>query len=201
MLLYDNYKVGAIHSNRQRLVTFGSTGKRAAISLLPWEDLKMKNNVQSPAYMISWKSAEGAGLAPETESVSKFRSELYAEILRCAQHYSQKELQSIFDEPQPRVSELLHGRIAGKSVEKLMYYASRLGIEIRPTFERRKLSWKTNSAYPKARTSKRAPPSTNSRSQKTYIPIPPGSSKLLSSDGESQTEEWPWAKTRILRRR
>jgi predicted XRE-type DNA-binding protein len=100
----------------------------------------MKNNVQSPAYTISWKTADGAGLAPENESVSKFRTELHAEILRCARHYSQKELQSIFEEPQPRVSELLHGRIAGKSVEKLMYYASRLGIELHTSFERRKLS-------------------------------------------------------------
>jgi predicted XRE-type DNA-binding protein len=97
----------------------------------------MKNHIQAPAYTISWKSADGTALAPENESVTKFRTELYAEILRCAQHYSQKELQAIFDEPQPRVSELLHGRIAGKSVEKLMYYAARLGIEVRPTFERR----------------------------------------------------------------
>jgi predicted XRE-type DNA-binding protein len=89
---------------------------------------------------MSWKSADGTSLAPENESVTKFRTEIYAEILRCAQHYSQKELQAIFDEPQPRVSELLHGRIAGKSLEKLMYYASRLGIEVRPTFERRKLT-------------------------------------------------------------
>lgn len=107
---------------------------------LPWEDEKMKNNVQLPAYVISWKSENGIGLAPENESVTKFRTELYAEILRCAQHYSQKELQAIFGEPQPRVSELLHGRIAGKSVEKLMYYASRLGIEVHTSFERRSLS-------------------------------------------------------------
>ena len=100
----------------------------------------MKNHVQSPAYVISWKSADGTGLAPENESVTKFRTELYAEILRCARHYSPKELQAIFEEPQPRVSELLHGRIAGKSVEKLMYYASRLGIEVHTSFEPRNRS-------------------------------------------------------------
>lgn len=100
----------------------------------------MKNQVQSPAYMIRWKSADGPGSAPETESVSKFRSELYTEILRCASNYSQKELQAIFEEPQPRVSELLHGRIAGKSLDKLMYYATRLGIEVRPTFAHRTLT-------------------------------------------------------------
>ena len=97
----------------------------------------MKNHVEAPAYAISWKSGDNTGLMPENASVTKFRSELYAEILRCARNYSQKELQTIFHEPQPRVSELLHGRIAGKSLEKLMYYASRLGIEVRTSFERR----------------------------------------------------------------
>jgi len=97
----------------------------------------MKNQVEPPAYAISWKSGDTIGQPLENESVTRLRTELYAEILRCAQHYSQKELQAIFHEPQPRVSELLHGRIAGKSLEKLMYYAARLGIEVRTTFERR----------------------------------------------------------------
>lgn len=97
----------------------------------------MKNEIQAPAYLIHWNSAEGAGLPAEDATVSKFRSELYEEILQCARRYSQKELQALFHEPQPRVSELLHGRIHGKSVEKLMYYASRLGIEVRTSFERR----------------------------------------------------------------
>ncbi len=94
----------------------------------------MKNELQAPAYEIKWKSADNPRLPPERETVSKFRADLYEEILRCAHHYSQKELQALFNEPQPRVSELLHGRIAGKSLEKLMYYASRLGIELHTTF-------------------------------------------------------------------
>ena len=97
----------------------------------------MTNETQAPAFVIKWKSAEGVGFPPDDATVSKFRADLYEEILRCARQYSPKELQSIFEEPQPRVSELLHGRIAGKSVEKLMYYASRLGIEVRTSFERR----------------------------------------------------------------
>ncbi|HEY2821548.1 MAG TPA: XRE family transcriptional regulator [Candidatus Acidoferrum sp.] len=97
----------------------------------------MKQEIQAPAYLIHWKSAEGAGFPVEDAAVSRFRAELYEEILECARRYSPKELQAIFHEPQPRVSELLHGRISGKSVEKLMYYASRLGIEVRTSFERR----------------------------------------------------------------
>ena len=37
-------------------------------------------------------------------------------------------------EPQPRVSELLNGKIANKSVDKLLQYAGRLGIEAKSRF-------------------------------------------------------------------
>jgi hypothetical protein len=49
-------------------------------------------------------------------------------IMRYAKKYSPKELQVIFAEPQSRVSELLNGKIANKSVDKLLGYAGRLGI-------------------------------------------------------------------------
>jgi predicted XRE-type DNA-binding protein len=112
----------------------------------------VKTHVEPPDYAINWKSADGTGLVGENPSVTKFRSELYAEILRCARNYSQKELQTLFHEPQPRVSELLHGRITGKSLEKLMYYASRLGIEVRTSFEIRPRSLENEPACPKATT-------------------------------------------------
>jgi predicted XRE-type DNA-binding protein len=97
----------------------------------------MRNEIQAPAYVIRWKSSDGARFPTEDTTISRFRADLYDEILRCARNYSQKELQALFEEPQPRVSELLHGRIEGKSVEKLMYYASRLGIEVHTSFARR----------------------------------------------------------------
>jgi predicted XRE-type DNA-binding protein len=141
MLLYDKFK-GSTQIIRTVQVSHTSTALEEMLPrpILPWEDQRMKNQVQPPAYAISWKSADTLGQPLENESVTRLRTELYAEILRCAQHYSQKELQVIFHEPQPRVSELLHGRIAGKSLEKLMYYAARLGIEVRTTFERRSRS-------------------------------------------------------------
>ena len=64
----------------------------------------------------------------------KFKAELYQAILRVAKKYSQKKLQIILGEPQPRVSELLNGKIANKSVDKLLYYAGRLGIETKARF-------------------------------------------------------------------
>jgi len=64
----------------------------------------------------------------------KFKAGLYQAILRYARKYTQKELQVILGEPQPRVSELLNGKIANKSVDKLLYYAGRLGIEANAKF-------------------------------------------------------------------
>jgi|ERR1700751_4846232 predicted XRE-type DNA-binding protein len=74
------------------------------------------------------------GFSPENAAVLKFKAQLYREILKCSQKYSQEELQAILGEPKPRVSELLNGKIANKSVDKLLYYADRLGIETRAKF-------------------------------------------------------------------
>lgn len=44
------------------------------------------------------------------------------------QRYTQKELVKLLDEYQPSVSNLMHGKIAQVSVEKLLAYADRMGI-------------------------------------------------------------------------
>src|SRR5271156_1295924 len=74
------------------------------------------------------------GFSSEETTALKFKAELYQAILKCAKKYSQKELQKILGEPQPRVSELLNGKIANKSVDKLLCYAGRLGIEATARF-------------------------------------------------------------------
>ncbi|MFZ0584458.1 MAG: XRE family transcriptional regulator [Candidatus Acidiferrales bacterium] len=74
------------------------------------------------------------GFTREQATALKFKAELYQAILKYAKKYSQKELQLILGEPQPRVSELLNGKIANKSVDKLLYYAGRLGIEATAKF-------------------------------------------------------------------
>lgn len=70
----------------------------------------------------------------EQATILKFKADLYQAILKHAGKYSQKQLQIILGEPQPRVSELLNGKIAKKSVDKLLYYAGRLGIEAKARF-------------------------------------------------------------------
>jgi predicted XRE-type DNA-binding protein len=74
------------------------------------------------------------GFSPEQATALKFKAQLYQAILKYAHRYSQKELQVILGEPQTRVRELLNGKIANKSVDKLLYYAGRLGIEAKAKF-------------------------------------------------------------------
>ena len=74
------------------------------------------------------------GFSPEQATILKFKAELHQAILKHARKYSQKQLQVILAEPQPRVSELLNGKVAKKSVDKLLFYAGRLGIEAKARF-------------------------------------------------------------------
>jgi predicted XRE-type DNA-binding protein len=87
-----------------------------------------------PTHVTRGNVFDDLGFSPEQAIALKFKAELYQAILKYAKKYSQKELQVILDEPQPRVSELLNGKIANKSVDKLLYYAGRLGIEAKATF-------------------------------------------------------------------
>jgi predicted XRE-type DNA-binding protein len=87
-----------------------------------------------PKYVTRGNVLDDLGFSPEEATALKFKAELYLAILKCAKNYSRKELQIILGEPQPRLSELLNGKIANKSVDKLLHYAGRLGIEARAKF-------------------------------------------------------------------
>jgi predicted XRE-type DNA-binding protein len=94
----------------------------------------MKSAGNKPTHVTYGNALDDLGFSPEQATALKFKAELYQAILRVAKKYSQKKLQIILGEPQPRVSELLNGKIANKSVDKLLYYAGRLGIETKAKF-------------------------------------------------------------------
>ena len=94
----------------------------------------MKSAADKPTHVTRGSVLDDLGFSPERATALKFKAELYQAILKYSQKYSQKELQVILGEPQPRVSELLNGKIASKSVDKLLYYAGRLGIEAKAKF-------------------------------------------------------------------
>ena len=94
----------------------------------------MKSTINRPTHVTRGNVLDDLGFSPENATALKFKAELYRAILKVAEKYSQKELQAILGEPQPRVSELLNGKISNKSVDKLLYYAGRLGIEAKAKF-------------------------------------------------------------------
>ena len=73
------------------------------------------------------------GFSPEEAAAIKLKASLHAEILRVVEKRKLKarELEKILDQPQPRISELLNGKISKMSAEKLAGYLSRLGVEIK----------------------------------------------------------------------
>jgi predicted XRE-type DNA-binding protein len=94
----------------------------------------MANGRTKPTHVTRGNVLDDLGFPPEQAAILKFKAELYQAILKQARKYSQRQLQVILAEPQPRVSELLNGKIANKSVDKLLYYAARLGIEAKARF-------------------------------------------------------------------
>jgi predicted XRE-type DNA-binding protein len=70
------------------------------------------------------------GFSPEEAAMLRLKSMLHSKIIKQAKHYSQGELQRIFDEPQPRVSDLLTGKISKFSLETLIGYAQ--ALDMRP---------------------------------------------------------------------
>jgi len=94
----------------------------------------MKSGANKPTHVSYGNVLDDLGFSPDQATALKFKAELYQAILKYAQKYSPKELQVILGEPQPRVSELLSGKIASKSVDKLLHYAGRLGIEAKAKF-------------------------------------------------------------------
>src|SRR6266853_5310797 len=87
-----------------------------------------------PTHVTRGNVLDDLGFSPEQTTALKFKADLYQAILKHARKYSPKQLQVILAEPQPRVSELLNGKIANKSVDKLLYYAGRMGIEAKARF-------------------------------------------------------------------
>jgi len=94
----------------------------------------VKNAGERPTHVTRGNVLDDLGFSPEHATALKFKAELYQAVLKVAKKYSQRELQILLAEPQPRVSELLNGKIANKSVDKLLTYAGRLGIEAKAKF-------------------------------------------------------------------
>jgi predicted XRE-type DNA-binding protein len=100
--------------------------------------MKIKARENKPSYISMGNVIDDLGFSPEEAAAVKLKASLHAEILRVVEKRKLKarQLEVILDQPQPRISELLGGKISKMSAEKLAGYLSRLGIEIKITARR-----------------------------------------------------------------
>jgi predicted XRE-type DNA-binding protein len=95
--------------------------------------MKARAKEDKPSYISRGNVIDDLGFSPEEAAAIKLKASLHAEILRVVakRKLRSRDLEKILDQPQPRISELLNGKISKMSAEKLAGYLSRLGIEIK----------------------------------------------------------------------
>jgi predicted XRE-type DNA-binding protein len=73
---------------------------------------------------------EQIGFSREEAAALKMKSELHSQIVKAIKRkgYTQAELQKRLDESQPRISDLMTGKISKFSLETLINYAEALGL-------------------------------------------------------------------------
>jgi predicted XRE-type DNA-binding protein len=91
----------------------------------------MKNEANKPTHITKGDVLDDLGLSRSEASALKVKATLLDAILReiDSQGYTQNELVEILDEYQPSVSNLLRGKIAKLSLEKLLTYSDRLQLK------------------------------------------------------------------------
>lgn len=72
---------------------------------------------------------EDIGFSPEKAAALKLKADLHTRIVKAASRHSQRELGNILQTSQPRVSDLLRGKMSKFSLDMLVEYAERLGLE------------------------------------------------------------------------
>ena len=95
--------------------------------------MKAKAGENKPSHVSKGNVIDDLGFSPDEAAAIKLKACLHAEIVRVVEQRKLKarDLEKLLDQPQPRISELMNGKISKMSAEKLAGYLSRLGVEIR----------------------------------------------------------------------
>jgi predicted XRE-type DNA-binding protein len=93
-----------------------------------------------PTHITKGDVFDDLGFSRAEASALKIKADLLDAILCEIENrgLSQRQLVDLLDEYQPSVSNLLQGKIARVSIEKLLYYSDRLNIRISLSTEPRK---------------------------------------------------------------
>lgn len=93
----------------------------------------MKRNKAS--HITAGNVFEDLGFSAEEAAVLRIKTEMHIEILKIVEKekLTPTQLGQRLDIPQPRVSELLRGKISSMTADRLVKYLHRLGRDIRLT--------------------------------------------------------------------
>ena len=91
-----------------------------------------KKEINEAFHVSKGNVLDDLGLMPEISAVVKMKSELFDQIITIVEKgkISPRLLEKILDRLQPRVSELLRGKLSKLSIEKLLEYLEKLGGEV-----------------------------------------------------------------------
>ena len=95
----------------------------------------MPARTNETAHVTTDKLFEDLGFSPEEAAVLELKLKLHNEIMKVVtkQSLTPRQLERLLDVPQPKVSDLMTGKISKMSVDKLTKYLYRLGREVRIT--------------------------------------------------------------------
>lgn len=112
--------------------------------------------MNKPAHITKGDVLDDLGFSRAEAAALKVKAQIFEGILGeiDRRRLTQRELVDLLDEYQPNVSNLINGRISKVSIEKLLYYAARLGlkstIEMRPAVRARAVRQNSSSARARA---------------------------------------------------
>jgi predicted XRE-type DNA-binding protein len=78
---------------------------------------------------MSSKLFEDLGFSPAQAAALKLKADLNTKIVKAAAGYTQQELQAKLGTSQPRISDLLRGKMSKFSLDTLVVYAELLGLQ------------------------------------------------------------------------
>jgi predicted XRE-type DNA-binding protein len=92
----------------------------------------MPAKVNKPAHMTRGNVFEDLGFTAEEAAILQMKTQLHIEIMRAIkqQKFSPRQLEKVLGVPQPRVSELINGKISRMTADLLAKYLYRLGREV-----------------------------------------------------------------------
>src|SRR5262245_50972121 len=95
----------------------------------------MPRKTDKPAHITRGNVFEDLGFSPEEAAILRIKTQLHIEIMREIKKkgLTPRQLEVVLDVPQPRVSDLVNGKISRMTADLLAKYLYRLGREIKMT--------------------------------------------------------------------